>query len=288
MSNSKLALLKTVLTYSVVAVFLLTTVLNLTGVISLRIVSTSSMQGTIDQGSLVLSQNWLKPKIGEIAIYRETTDASAADRLVVHRVIAGNSTDGFIFQGDNNQSADPKTVMEKDVVGVVAFWIPGFATLMSWPVLLLLVCSIAFVIAARRYFGSTSFDVSKLPKWVVPLAKKLLVGLASFIALWLIFAGLAISGIAKIVHPQAGPKLPFGTSEQSLAVIHPTSEITAGSLALAQIAGRRHIIRIEELNGSTYRATTMIGNLLLSKVDVEGSVVFFLPYAGIPFQPFDH
>ena len=114
-----------IIAYVASAITLAIVAANLFGLISLRVVQTTSMQGTIEVGDLVVSQNWLKPQVGDIAVYRATDFFGEAQAMVVHRVIAGDQTDGYTFQGDNNQSADAQVVPADDVVGVVSFWIPG-------------------------------------------------------------------------------------------------------------------------------------------------------------------
>ena len=84
-----------IVAYVISALTLAIVAANLFGLISLRIVQTTSMQGTIEVGDLVVSQNWLKPAVGDIAVYKATDFQGVAQAMVVHRVIAGDEAGGL-------------------------------------------------------------------------------------------------------------------------------------------------------------------------------------------------
>jgi signal peptidase I len=268
--------------------FLLATALaNILGLISLRIVQTDSMQGTINPGDLVVSQNWLKPSVGDIAIYHEHALTGGSTQDVVHRVIAGDAENGYTFQGDNNLSADPLSVNKSDVVGVVNFWVPGPGKLASPLILLLFVALIAFVYFAREYIKSGS---RKATQWVASRGRVLraLVRTAlTLISIWLILTGLALAGFAKFEHPQVGPQLAIGSSNQSVVLVAPHTAAKVGDLALAQIAGRRNLVRIEAVKGHVYTVSSNMGKILIPSADLEGPIRLVLPFIGVLWLPFD-
>jgi signal peptidase I len=273
--------------YVLSSLMLLTALANILGVISLRIVQTNSMQGTINPGDLVVSQNWLKPNVGDIAIYREHDMAGGATQDVVHRVIAGDAATGYTFQGDNNLSADPLTVNKADVVGVVNFWIPGPGKLTSPLLLLVLLALIAFIYFARDYIKS---GAKKATEWVASrgsFARGAIRTALGVVSLWLILTGLALAGIAKFEHPQVGPQLALGSSEQSIVMVAPHSTAKVGDLAIAQIAGHKNLVRIESVKGHVYTVSSNLGKIMIPSADVEGPIRLVIPFLGVLWLPFD-
>jgi signal peptidase len=113
-----------VLAYFVAALLVAGAVAIFSGAISARVVLTTSMQGTINQGDVVVAANWQKPNIGQIAIYQAKGLDGKVRAEFVHRVISGSETSGYIFKGDNNPKPDLLKVRADQIVGVVQFWIP--------------------------------------------------------------------------------------------------------------------------------------------------------------------
>jgi signal peptidase I len=93
--------------------------LSLFGVISVRSVLTNSMSPKIQPGDLVVSANWIKPTLGDVAIYHQRDFAGTIRQDVVHRVITIDALGEYQFKGDNNQSMDALSVPKDDVVGTV-------------------------------------------------------------------------------------------------------------------------------------------------------------------------
>ncbi len=72
---------------------------------SIAYVPTNSMYPTIEEGSTIIfsqSEDYNSLNVGDIVIYKNTEE----DIFVVHRIKSGNTTDGFVMQGDNNSSED--------------------------------------------------------------------------------------------------------------------------------------------------------------------------------------
>jgi len=287
MSMAKSQLAKRIATYVASALVLAVVLANLFGLISLRLVQTNSMQGTIDVGDLVVSQNWLKPSVGDIAIYHGHNFQGMPTADVVHRVIAGDQTAGYTFQGDNNQSADSEIVLAKDVVGVVSFWVPGVGALANPLVLAVLVSAIC-VVAFGRSFIKDAFG--KASAWLEARGsrvRKLWIAAMALLSTWLVVAGLGIAGLMRIEHPQAGPNLTLGSATTSLVVVFPNSNAAVGDIAVASIAGKRAFVRVEAVNGPTYTISSTVGKLLVSRKDIEGPIRFVLPFIGALWLPFD-
>jgi signal peptidase I len=287
MSSAKTRSASRIAAYAASGLLLLVVFANLFGIISLRIVQTNSMQGTIDTGDLVISQNWLKPNIGDIAIYHGHDLQGMKTGDVVHRVIAGDATNGFTFQGDNNQSADPELVPATDVVGVVSFWIPGVGALANPLVLAVLVSATAVIVLSRGYIKDA---FGKINVWLssrTARIRKLWITLLAVISLWLIFAGVGLVGLAKIEHPQAGPDLALGSSTQSLVLVLPHSNPSVGDLAIATIAGKRSLVRVEAIDANTLTVSSSMGKLLIARKDIDGPIRLVLPFIGALWLPFE-
>ncbi|MEI6590902.1 MAG: signal peptidase I [Actinomycetes bacterium] len=118
-----------VIAYLIAAILVAASVLTFSGTLSVRNVLTSSMVPTFYPGDVVVAANWLKPKVGDIAIYQERGLGGAVRAEFVHRVISGSASTKYIFRGDNNPKPDLFPVKASDVVGVVQFWVPGLGGL---------------------------------------------------------------------------------------------------------------------------------------------------------------
>ena len=84
-----------------------------------------SMNPTLHNGDLVVVKRQSSYRIGDPVAYRIPHGEFGAGALVVHRLIGGNGTTGFVTRGDNrniNDSWHPRT---QDVVGRVRFDLPG-------------------------------------------------------------------------------------------------------------------------------------------------------------------
>ena len=80
-------------------------------------------------GDLVITANWIKPTLNDVALYKQRDTNGNIKQDVVHRVITLNSKNEYQFKGDNNESIDALSVPEADVVGKVAIKIPGVGNL---------------------------------------------------------------------------------------------------------------------------------------------------------------
>ncbi len=72
---------------------------------SIAYVPTNSMYPIIEEGSTIIfsqSEDYENLNVGDIVIYKNTEK----DMFIVHRIKSGNTTDGFVMQGDNNSSVD--------------------------------------------------------------------------------------------------------------------------------------------------------------------------------------
>jgi signal peptidase len=87
----------------------------------LAAVPTGSMVPALHPGDLIpVLPTWLlsAPDIDGVVVFRTAHDHD----WIVHRIVAGNGTDGFVTKGDANPVSDPFRVYRKDIAGVVPQW----------------------------------------------------------------------------------------------------------------------------------------------------------------------
>lgn len=112
-----------------------------------------SMTGTFSNGSLAVVEKKSSYQVGNIIAYRIPAGDPGAGDDIIHRIVGGNGTTGFVTKGDHNSYTDqfwhPKTA---DVIGRVWFVIPGGANWLAklrQPVpLALLVAAVSFAFIA--------------------------------------------------------------------------------------------------------------------------------------------
>ncbi|NKY39505.1 signal peptidase I [Cellulomonas septica] len=87
---------------------------NLGGCTTLTIVSGHSMEPTYETGDLVVSRCG-EPQVGDVVVYRP--DELDGGRII-HRLIGGDGTNGWVVQGDNNDWTDPFAPTNDQILGV--------------------------------------------------------------------------------------------------------------------------------------------------------------------------
>ena len=85
------------------------------------VVRGSSMLPLYRGGDLVLVHQAPTYRAGEVVAYRVPTGEFGAGHIVIHRIIGGDGTDGFVVRGDNNPTPDPWRPRQGDMVG--AAWL---------------------------------------------------------------------------------------------------------------------------------------------------------------------
>jgi signal peptidase len=98
---------------------------SLGGRIGLSIVDGSSMTPTYHSGDLVVTERFTTPARGDVIVYRVPDGEPGAGAHVVHRIVGGNATDGFVTKGDHRKSVDPWHPKADDVTGRVLVVVPG-------------------------------------------------------------------------------------------------------------------------------------------------------------------
>lgn len=91
-----------------------------------------SMSPTLHLGDLAVVEKRASYHLGEIIVYRIPKGDPGAGDLVIHRIVGGSGTAGFVTKGDHNHYTDhfwhPRT---QDVIGAVWFHIPRGALVLS-------------------------------------------------------------------------------------------------------------------------------------------------------------
>jgi signal peptidase I len=100
---------------AVVIAFLL-----VTGVFTVVSTSGHSMNPLYWQGDMVIVQREPAYAVGQIVAYR----GDGIHALVLHRIIGGDATAGFVMKGDNNQSVDIFHPTGADIAGTAVLHIP--------------------------------------------------------------------------------------------------------------------------------------------------------------------
>ena len=138
-----------------------------TNVMSARVVLTNSMSGTFEPGDVVVSANWLEPKVNDVAMYKARDLEGNLVTEFSHRIISGSTTSGFTFKGDNNPLADVQVVQANDIIGVVLFWIPSLGSFLNPKTLLAVLGLGVFIYFAYGYIRDEMLERKLLKRRAV-------------------------------------------------------------------------------------------------------------------------
>jgi signal peptidase len=117
-----------VLAASIIACLALIWPQSLGGKVAYVKVDGHSMDPTFHLGDLALVERQSSYRIGDPVAYRIPKGEFGAGALVIHRLIGGDGTHGYVTKGDNRTIKDPWHPRDSDVVGRVRFDIPGAGT----------------------------------------------------------------------------------------------------------------------------------------------------------------
>jgi signal peptidase I len=113
------------------------------------LVSGHSMLPRYKTGDLVLVERKSSYHVGQVIAYHVPKGDPMAGAQVIHRIIGGDATHGFLVQGDNRTAPDVWRPRPRDIVGAKALRIPNAVLLLQFlrsPVLIaLLAASFVFV-----------------------------------------------------------------------------------------------------------------------------------------------
>ena len=154
---SYLAKTKNIFSTILAVVFFLTAVslsaLTYTNVIDLRIVQTNSMSPSINPGDMIIgvSPSFRIPQINDVAVFTARTLDGQAVAPFSHRIIAGDSQNGWETKGDANPLPDVFEPASSDVLAVVVATLPFGGLLVSLkPVLIALISGLLVYVILRK------------------------------------------------------------------------------------------------------------------------------------------
>lgn len=96
------------------------------------VVRGDSMLPTYDTGDLLVLRPAASYAAGDVIAYRVPAGELGEGHLVVHRIVDGDATAGFVAQGDNNPAPDPWALKASDITGSPWLVVPFAGRLIAW------------------------------------------------------------------------------------------------------------------------------------------------------------
>jgi signal peptidase len=94
------------------------------GPASYILVAGTSMEPTLQPGSLVIAERQASYAIGQVVAYR-IPDEPGKGLNVIHRIVGGSAEQGFILRGDNVPASDLWRPKGGDILGTAEVVLPG-------------------------------------------------------------------------------------------------------------------------------------------------------------------
>jgi signal peptidase len=91
-------------------------------------VAGTSMEPTMHTGDLVVTQQAPSYRIGDVVAYPVPEGQPGEGVLVIHRIVGGSASAGYVVQGDNRDAADLWRPTAGEIAGREWIHLPGFAT----------------------------------------------------------------------------------------------------------------------------------------------------------------
>jgi signal peptidase len=96
------------------------------------LVSGQSMEPRYHTGDMVLVEKQASYHAGQVIAYRVPKGDPMAGAQVIHRIIGGDATHGFVVRGDNRTAPDVWRPRPRDIVGVKALRIPNAIVVLQY------------------------------------------------------------------------------------------------------------------------------------------------------------
>lgn len=139
--------------------------LGLGGVTGYVIVAGNSMQPTYQTGDLVITRSTPTYEVGDVVAFRIPDDGTGSRPVVIHRIIEGDTTEGYVLQGDNNDHRDLWRPLPQDVLGRAWLHLPHGGLALAAPrsplALAALTAVFAFLAVAQVPFSGRPSTLSR-------------------------------------------------------------------------------------------------------------------------------
>lgn len=96
------------------------------------IVSGTSMEPTLYADDLVVVRERDRYDIGDIVAMHVPEGAAGPVDVVIHRIVGGNASEGYVTQGDNRRTQDEWRVTPNDILGARLVRIPKAGMVLGW------------------------------------------------------------------------------------------------------------------------------------------------------------
>jgi signal peptidase len=90
------------------------------------IVSGRSMLPTMHGGDLAMVRSQTRYAVGDVVAYRIPQGDAFAGRRIIHRIVGGEASNGFVMRGDNNAEPDLWHPRASDIEGRLWWRAPAF------------------------------------------------------------------------------------------------------------------------------------------------------------------
>ena len=92
----------------------------------------TSMLPTFRSGDLVIVKQRSSYGKGDVIAYKVPAGDLGAGLVVIHRIVGGSATDGFVTRGDNNAADDDWRPTVEDVLGTPAVRVPKLGGVLAF------------------------------------------------------------------------------------------------------------------------------------------------------------
>lgn len=96
------------------------------------IVSGNSMEPTLHAGDVVLTVRRGSYDVGDVVAYRIPKGGPGAGVLVIHRIVGGSASAGYVMQGDNRAGRDAWRPRPRGIAGEAAVTVPRLGVALAW------------------------------------------------------------------------------------------------------------------------------------------------------------
>ena len=105
---------------------------SLGGPAAYLVIRGDSMLPTYETGDLLVLRHADGYAIGDVVAYDVPKGELGEGHLVVHRIVGGDPSSGWVMEGDNNPAPDPWTPRDGDIVGRPWVALPQAGRIVAW------------------------------------------------------------------------------------------------------------------------------------------------------------